>query len=391
VEYNHVLAGELPRPELLTLEGLAYGLREQAMSPPGGDDRIAAFDYAMLAALEDPKLRGLLEEGFEHRYRQGRSVSPQYGANLCRHSFQKHFLRAREKFGYPEAFLEEDAWKEGINEIVHGQDSFHELRFDLLVRDIQSNVAERYKSLKIIMHFFRERLGDEPLVLDVGCSQNQGLKKIAAGYPFDPVEVVIRNKDGTPTVAGLDYKSTSAVNSVIAARQALGPSLGVDAWPLRDLDVKQWARGSSFYPSELLIPGLLEKYDELDNLQVGNVGFLEANFTEKNFGNEAYKMFDIALFSTVLYQLSPEERDRMLVNALYWVKPNGLVIIQDFTETVEGKPLQLYFPDKRDGVPFLYKTIVLDPSRIEEGFKECIRWQTPRCRQMEVNLDILAA
>ncbi|HET8991844.1 MAG TPA: hypothetical protein VFN31_02310, partial [Candidatus Saccharimonadales bacterium] len=151
-------------------------LQRQAINPPAGDERIAAFSQAFVHYASTPEGEdwlGIIEG------RKFEAVS--YGANLLLRAVQKQLLP---QDAYPYEYDEESAWHEAFVSIANNTQSACQLRHDLETKVTQSNVVERYKAFKLTMELAAPVISGAPTILDVGCSRNHGLKKLALNLPF---------------------------------------------------------------------------------------------------------------------------------------------------------------------------------------------------------------
>lgn len=366
-------------------------LRLQAERPPAQDHRIAAFSEALLQALSDTPVRSFYEFVLGHR----RQLSPSYGVNLSLRAFQKQLLRHAQQWDYPKAFTEPQAWYDSFHYFLdEARPPADEITFDLCIRDAQSNVSERYKSLKLIGNIFAARLGPKPTVLDIGCSQNLGLKRLAANLPFAPLKgsAAIFEPEAEKSFAG-DSQLNDRLNNLLSSEFALAHGVGVDIWPKADPLVREWAKSCSFYPSELLQRQLLKSYERLEALDDPAVSFAHLDFAEPlpdAAGRTARRglglpRYELVCFSTVLYQQNRQQLETMLANARLLVAEHGLIVVQDFARLDRLRPGRLVFEQSWFAQHYPYRTFVYDPTQPEAGFSELMRWQNGRCEKVALN------
>jgi hypothetical protein len=177
--------------------------------------------------------------------------------------------------------------------------------------------------------------------------------------------------------------------------------MGVDITPL-DANSLDWVKSCSFYPSELLDEELVREFDTLALASTGlspskrlskklyslhpqNLGFYHGDFSDdesmSNFLEQSpVEKFHVVTFLTIMHQLSDEERTAMLKRAKDYLHPDGLIIIQDFARVNPDSPNQLEFPP--DWQPYLYRTIVIDPTKPNEGPRELLYWDWGRCEKV---------
>jgi len=377
-EPQHTMHG----PHSERMLGFMHELHTQADERATGDSRIAAFAIAASRAVtQNDNFRSTIHELLDFRP----DISPNYAVNLTLRAIQKQLTRESYRRKYPEAYTNPDLWSRAIAEVSNPTNLAEndEFMWDIMYRHVQSNIAERYKSFTLLMHLMRNRFEDAPSILDIGCSQNQGLKRIAISHilPFAPFQSVIEDGREAP---GLEIQ---ILNRLVGTPLKLGPSIGIDIMHPRDVSNKEWARSCSFYPSELLLDQRREEYDLLDTAEPPQVGFYAADFTHfdhEDFSKESpVKKFDMVTFSTVLYQISDEaQRQKMLDNARRLMKPNGLIIVQDFVTVDPADNTRMVFHPNWFEHTFLYATMVIDPLDPTGQIREVFRWENGRCRRM---------
>lgn len=368
----------------------------QAQNPPAGDEFIAAYSAAFKELLtEDLGIRRELSYYYAQRHIYDKQYGPSYTHNKWLRAIQKQLMRNAEIQNYPsEAWKQPGRWRAAITDILANDLVVEEFEYDVIHRETQSNVAERYKSFKLIMLMLRDRLGVEPSVLDIGCSQNHGLMKLATGFHFGKISAVELDSEGRPHT---DYEVSSKVNRLLKTRLILGPSVGVDAIPLKikkrnsiadefeiDPATREWVKACSFYPSELLDESLVHEYDMLDRIDSVNVGFEWLDIVDKSLElGEGF--FDAVTLSTVLYQASDQDRLRMQEVAKRYIKPDGIVIYQDFAVKDRDDPTRLHFHETWFNDRFPYHTLVYDPHNPEE-LQDIFGWENGRCTKMIAGL-----
>lgn len=379
-------------------ETLAPFIEDLQIQARGGgsthDSRIAAYAEA---AQESLRKNRTFKETVGYLLTEKKDTSPSHATNLVLRALQKQ-LMVRDDL-YPLGYETPDPWKDAIQEVTEkDSEKYDEFFEDIMTRNIQSNIADRYKAFDLILHLYEERFDPHPTILDVGCSQNQGLKKMSLTdkYPFKDVEVVGSEADIVAPIKADSRLDHSAFNRLIRRLFSdpftIGRSLGIDIVPADNPSNARWARSCSFYPSELLNAEKVREYDAIDAANPKNVSFYQGDFSRldhedfvKNAPNERY---DLVTFSTVLYQVSPAKRKQMLENARQYVKPDGLIVVQDFVNVNRKDPTRLRFHKNWFKRPFLYTTIIRDPSDATGEMHEIFRWENGRCKKIKLLKDL---
>lgn len=350
-----------------TYSTLLHELERQAMQPPDRDVRISAFCKAMRTALEDEPIRKPIASALEQRP----AMAGSYAANLLLRAFQKQLIIADPE--YPVPYDTTARWQQAIGNVMVRDYSRTELLSDIAQRDVQSNVSERYKVLPLLFGLFSEQLPARPAVLDVGCSQNHGLKRLALGIPFSPIE--------RAEAAGLDR-----LNRLVTVPPQLSIGLGVDISPLTSDNVA-WAKYCSFYPSELLDETAVKMYSQLDMSQPTNVSFRQCNLLTTELA-EYYQAFDVVLASTFMYQLSASDQKLMRAKLRQYVKPTGIIVYQDFVRVAGIHNDKLDFSKSWFAQPYSYRTIVEQAASQNGRLAELFVWENGRCRAMRMGQDL---
>lgn len=340
---------------------------------------LSVFADAALSALERmPFFRQNLEDMIALRP----DLKPSHAVKLIERSYQAVFLK--EDPGYPYNYRTVPVLHEAFEAIEHDDASAEMLHFRLLTQRVQSNIAERYKTVKLLAHTYKDRFGTEPSHLDIGSSVLQGSLKLAfnrAHYPrrvpFGDIQI---NKMDRSEKTEKDNTATRLANIALRSEVSFGPMMGIDITNVDDRAIKEWAKSCSFYPDELLDLEKVKEYDELDNLDPDHerVRFARVDFSDTRdvrrlravTNNERY---DIITFSTIFYQVNLRERQAMLVNAAQFLSDEGVILIQDA-------------PDGNFETPYNYRASVIDGTAPELGEQELLRWKTPRCKEAIIGL-----
>lgn len=293
--------------------------------------------------------------------------------NLLLRAFQ-HDRMAHDE-SYPIGYEDKQAWKEGYEGLVG--DGIRDGVLDTDLRQhLLSNKADRYKVVPLFYNLMKERFGDNPSVLDIGCSQLHGGKKLVFREllgpkhgPFNPLELVINTRNGLK----VEKTISKAANLAIHETVSYGPSVGLDIRHADDVVTKQFAKACSFYPDELRYPAKVAEYELLESLDITHetVPFFNIDFSSNADVNQfrketPLKSYDIIIFSTVLYQVTDEERTNMIVNAVNMLSDHGIIIIQDA-------------PDKDHTKKYKYITNIIDGYNVEKGEQPLLKWATGRC------------
>jgi hypothetical protein len=369
------------------LELLVQRLDTQAQK--SDDPYIQAFSTAACEAVQqDSEFATTVREVLEHRP----TLTPQYAANILLRSVQADGIRTDPLYPLgrdrPARWLQEfDAMNQDFDRHA---DFFVSLRLN-----VQSNVAERYKAAKLAITYFGSRFDKPPVVLDVGCSQNLGGKKLVLNdqerFAFGEIQVVDRSTgDGSEIVTENDTASR-VMNTALRSRVLIDSVIGTDTANAYDPLVQAWAKSNSFYPHEWLNKGLIRNYEALEKATPPNVKFYRGDFLEFDWEKFAhryprFRQCDVVIFSAVLYeQGSNAERLRMIETAMQ-LKPK-IIVVMEFANTAAespdatANPLGLDFYNDWDA-KFLFNTFVLDTAELSRGFQKLFTWENGRCQRV---------
>lgn len=359
---------------------------EKRKNPDGNDVRISAFASGVGTLIAEHK--HVADSIQEFAYLR-RSLSPNVQVNLLLRALSKQFLKDPEGFGgYPERFDDPSLWYMGARRVMcDEEDSITSDNFyvDLWTRNIQSNKSERYKVLPLLTEIYADRFsGRDVSILDIGASQNQGLKqlRLAREYPFHPVRTY---KDTGIKTRPQQKIVSQIINEAVHSSISLGQTVGSDIVPPDDPEVKEWTKSCSFYPSELLDKEKVACFDALSG-NVKDVEFVCADATKPNQLQQAIdkEKFSIAFACTMLYMLNDAQRSEVIKGANDCLEDNGLLVVQDFAKPDPVDPKKLIF--HKIWTPWRYSTMVLDKREPEKGFQEIINWKNGRCDEMAVKL-----
>lgn len=337
---------------------------------------LAVFAEAALHALDEPYFRDLVQDMFDTRP----DLPTPYAVKLLERVYQADLLEHNPE--YPIGYHRVDAWLKEFSDVNEDMTRGGIVWHSLMYRNLQSNVAERYKTIKLLTGLVRERFDEPPTHLDVGSSVLHGDIKLAFNQmhepmrvPFGHIEVVKGERNNNAP----DRYLTKLANIALQQQVEFGPMMGIDITDVDDPVTKQWVKSCSFYPDELLDERRVSEYDELDQLDPNHerVKVFRDDFAAFDFRKfrevSPVDTYDIITFSTVFYQVSPHERTAMLVNASQLLSPRGIIVIQDGVGGDFSKR-------------FNYVTSVIDSTEDNPSEQTVFRWETPRCRKVMLGL-----
>lgn len=357
-------------------QSLRDELIRQACTPPKNDQRIEAFCQALLIVLRDPQFKNLCES-----LNKIAENSPSYAVNKALRVFQYQLLET--KSNYPLDYIAPKEWEEAIRSVSADEMTGYEVMQYLENRDIQSNVVERYKAVKLVMLLLGSRIGTTPSLLDVGCSRNHGLKKLALNLPFDPISPGV-NDDRLGTIPFMNTTLSALLDVPLCIRN----SIGLDLVSPEAFSAARWAKSCSFYPTELLNTYKVAEYDYLDSVQIPEVRQAQHDILQDNL--EAVsdgQQFEVIICSTLLYQLDVYERYKVQKMLRSRLRDNGVIIYQDFASKSTA-PGAIQFESNWFEYIYPYRTLVEFANDDEHILYEVLRWNNGRCEKWVPGSDV---
>jgi hypothetical protein len=352
---------------------------ERAYPPDSFDRTTGYFARAARMAIEHEDFYDLVYEA--HQFQP--QVKPKEAVSILRSGYQAYLLEQRKNdlTTFPRNFTEEK-WLDTFSEVEDDMIQWGILRNNVCNNRMQSNIAERYKFVQLMSVVLKERLGDNPTILDVGSSELHGGKKLAFGNqsnlgckPFENVRLSYRHEIDNKLTFSFSRRLSRIANFALRQRVEFADIYGVDLTPIDDERVKLWVKSNSLRPDELSDPVKEAEYDLLDNLDPEHerVKFSMTDFASKSevdkfIKNSSVKKFKLIVFSAVLYQAEPEEQQAMLENAYELLDEDGLIIIMD---DKEGNFDQKY----------TFVASIIDANDIEAGEQKIIRFESGRCKR----------
>lgn len=371
-------------------------LQEWQITPPGSDPYIGTWAGGMLDSLVQDDLRSVLHDLLTFSQYQNRFVDSEYTANLAFRAIQKRIQELPPgEVRYPRDFTR-DIWHDAVTSILRDQQGLADFRFIMLTRSIQSNVPGRYRGPWYAAQLLECGDGETISFLDVGCGGNLGLKQMARldEFPFEAVDVILPFRKSARREADLirSEQLSRRLSEFNAGSVALRGCVATDIFDYRtDPEILPWVISNTLRPLEQLDETKTARLRALANIDdVEGVTFLPGDFAADpdNHSERHIKFpdiprdqqFDIGLFLTVWYQTPPDEQQIMLDNMLRFMKPDGLVIVQDKAMPSPDNPMELQFFHDFDN--YHYHTLVWDLAQPDLGFQELFLWSNGRCDQL---------
>jgi SAM-dependent methyltransferase len=345
-----------------TIEGRVWReFEHQADYPPGSDPVIAACYRAVgILAASDEEFQNLIEEIYLDR-----GMEEKHMVNLFFRAVQYIMMFEEGKVGYSEEYASADKWDEELRRIYGTKKE--SLVSILENKDTGTTLYQRYAGPKAIISSLWPE--EQVSVLDLGCGGNHGLPGIICGETFAAVK---------------DHTFGEVVSRWIAQPVSVGLAVGIDKHDPYNEEAEKWRAACSFYPSELSnMPGFVDFEARIKD--TGAQRFFQADITRLNGNLPVKTKFDTAILSTVLYQLSVQDRENTIKAAQNMLKKDGVLIVQDFARRSDSGT-ELDFNGSWFGEDFSYRTFVR-ADWTEGRYWEIMRWKNGRCKELKEGED----
>ena len=320
------------------------------------DPSLREFYFASLDVYrEDKTFKNVLDRVMLKRT----DIPAKHFVNLLYRAVQYILLFEKSVEGL--AGFDRPRWTAELKSILSSQAHLQTYQELLEKESTQTTIYQRYAGPKAaILSIFGNR---EVSVADLGCGLNLGLPGIEQNHPFMPIE---------------DHSPSKKITSLVGESINLKNGISLDL--VNPIKKKTWALACGFYPGEL---SNLPETGKLCDLLWSQT---KTSFVQESLLNvskiwKAKKLpkFDVAITSTVLYQLGDKDREKAMREIRKILKVGGVVIINDFVE-VNHKISWSVDWFKKDSQSN-YRTVVLQA--IKGGFSqpmEFIVWNTGRCK-----------
>ncbi|MDB5171094.1 MAG: hypothetical protein JWO35_788 [Candidatus Saccharibacteria bacterium] len=395
-------------------EAFHQELLDQVKRPPGDDAVTSAFYERLSQEPEISPLSIAIEDMIDFRMkREDGTVSPSLLVNNVRASIftflttSKQTNGDRNKFSF-KGLDTPESWNKHFDLVNQALSSVYSpykkdrstdaLSFNLQYRNAQTNIAERYGPLELIMQSLAERFPNGIDWLDVGSGIMEGAQQLThkAVYPlgFKSVDRVGNNfktKDEQLThKANRLVRQTSLLNDIVCVDlndvyHTINGRSGYDQGNL------EWARGS-LRPGEQSDPRFMMKFNGLVAEKSSNITFTRADlsdetgaaqFAEKHPG----KTFDVISLMTMLHQMPDEKKHSITERAKRLLSPGGIIVIQDFAYLppakrplpIESLKMYAHWHDRGR-----YRTFVYDSALEKRGLQEVFRFKGSRCEDLAI-------
>jgi hypothetical protein len=293
---------------------------------------------------------------------------------------------------FPEDFTDKDSYHKLWDYIYQGGDIEDEFGYDLWIRELTTNISQRYVFVPLVFNILRlaeGRFPEPPKILDVGASQNKGLKKLGLQLPFE-IPKVMRGREVEQLEP--DHNMSQFIGRILTEKEfKIGTSTGLDKVNMFDSKAQEWSY-ACYRPGEYTDEALMLEHEILSNTEaVSNVNFIDLDITDfqavKNSPLEP-QSYDAVVTSMSWYEIasSPRRAANAYRSIQYLRKPDGLFMRHEFAWVDNLGNLRLY-PFSYGG-PYRCITAVNDALKQRKGggtaTSQFFSWRGGRGDEMKI-------
>ncbi len=331
---------------------------DHAKNPPGKDAVLGSFYKAVYEKYTtDQSFKELIKSVKNKR----RELNNKHLISLLFRAYQYLKFDAKD-LSYKDHF-ELNYWLKELDSFFKNPNNWQSYKELLLTKTTTTTIYQRYLGpFSIIHHYFKSK----PVsVLDIGCGGNYGLRGLSLGEPFKPI---------------LDFTGNNFLK-FNPEEIKLEKPVTIDIQDPDEQGVRKWRLACSFYPGEL------DKFKDVVEFENRirkdkKVKFIKDNF----FETDGLDRFDVIVFCVMLYQYNENGHFKLIKKAKELLKPNGLLIIQDFASKSNGGNSKLDFTTSWFGEKFAHKTF-LSAAFTNWDFWEILKWDNGRCNEVYAGED----
>ncbi len=331
-------------------------LIDSAHNPPGNDPVLKSFYTAIVEMVEEGNISGFLSKIKDSR----KDTTYKHLVNLLYRSFQAIKFKQND-FSYRD-FKDVHQWINELKSLISNQKTKSYFEKLLLTKSTTTTIYQRYAGPYGLVAYLFD--GQDVRIADLGCGGNYGLRGIATFEPFKKIK---------------DQTSGRLVNKMLAKKISLNQGIALDKEDPDSPEVKLWRLACSFYPKELgEVKQVLSFEERIKKTKA--VKFLKIDLLTTKMLPQI--KVNVAILSTILYQLNFEQQLLMIEQAKKVLSRDGLLIVQDFAAKNLANPKHLDFNESWFGKSFSYRTFISGPKTNFE-FWEILRWDSGRCQMVK--------
>lgn len=323
-------------------------------NPPGNDPVLGSFYAALVEIAEE----GHSISKILLRVKKSRNdITYKHLVNLIFRAFQAIKLKQND-LSY-RSFDDISKWRKELANLQGDKNARRDFEKLLRTKNTNTTIYQRYAGVyTIVSHLWNNH---KVTMADLGCGGNYGLRGFELKEPFKEI------RDLTPK---------RVVSKLLRKNINLEKGLAIDKEDPNLETTTFWRMACSFYPKELDEMNSILEFEKRIKLSA-KIQFIKKNLLKLKLLPK-FKV-DVIILSTILYQLSLYEQLILLQKAKKLLKPEGMMIIQDFAAKNLANPRHLDFNDSWFSKTYSYRTFI---SSRKTGWKfwEIFQWNNGRCR-----------
>lgn len=329
-------------------------LSDQAENPPGNDLVLGSLYKAIIGMVNRDTA---MADTLRNVKRRRPDITHTHLVNLL--SRARQFMRLREhNVSLIATLATPQLWEAELAQVLTDEPTRRTWEDLLVTKSTTTTVYQRSAGPKAIITHLYDGVGVK--IADLGCGGNYALPGMELEEPFKPIT------DETPN---------QTITRLLSQPVNLKRGLAVDREKPDDPEVRDW-RLVCRYPKELHeIPEIIA-FEEKLRKGSRRVQFLQADLV--SFDWLPKRVVDVAILSTILYQLQPDEQLTLIARARGLLRPNGILVVQDFAAKDPDSPTTLRFDESWSGKQFGYRTF-LACEETDWVFREALQWKGGRC------------
>lgn len=365
------------------------GLRSETEISDGSEPVIDAFSIALPELIDESEgVRELVAGYFAHE-------------QIITHSYRKRKLfactqlqlldpKVRTAVGYPDEFDDPARMKDVLRELFADprRQSYTATQRNLH-RALQTNRSQRAVVLAVSSAALTgHQLFGEPTRFHEWGSAGNFVLKAMATQRFKDVSAIAA--DGSP-----DPKFAALFN-FISHMSKFGTAVGIEAHPPMTADDHAFIKACSLNPSQLDTASSPsedeETYDLLSTMDFSAITDVKGNFFRLKAADEGMLRTDPSDIASLSFVLGQNQRhaDALIQRILPTMRRDGKLIITDYVNVHPHNRTKLRFPKRWDSLDWPCKTVILDKSRLDEGFQTVLEWKTGVCETVRCGPDSAA-
>lgn len=355
----------MPASPLIEIEqNLIHTLSDQAENPPGNDPVLGSLYTVVLDMVNH---NNTMADILKSVKRRRPDVTNTHLINLLPRTLQ--LMRLREHDVSRIATLTTaQQWEAELAQVLSDEPTRRTWEDLLVKKSTTTTVYQRFVGPKVLISHLFDNL---PVSLaDLGCGGNYALPGMELEEPFKPIA------DETPN---------QVVTRLLSERVTLKKGLALDREKPDDKEVIEW-RLACRYPAELRQIPEIVAFEEKLRRGSKKVDFLQVDLVKVDLDWLPKRVVDVANLSTILYQLNPDEQVAVLTRAKRLLRPDGILVVQDFAAKDPNSPTSLRFDESWSGKKYGYRTL-LACEKTGWTFREALQWQGGRCNAVRAGED----